>query len=318
MVSDQESLTSLRANPGHSPVSPGQENSIRPCNFRAAGRISNENARLLTDIHETFAHHLANALDGYLGSGIDVKLQSLEQLSIKDYSASIAAFSYLSVATFNTSPSAIFIHSQANLVFPMIDLLLGGTIIGETEPRELSEIEEELMRDLVSVIARMGEAAWRLPTNSFAGCQRIRPTALHHFCPPNERVMLVRCEMELLNVTGTFQLVLPTSFVNVLIKQSKLDPARKKHSLRHFPAVSIRDRILDCDFTVAADLPPMRVPVHELVNLQPGCILKLRAPVSTPGLLTIADKAMFEASPVRTGMQKAAHLGRRTALLGDQ
>jgi flagellar motor switch protein FliM len=292
-------------------VPPAKERSIGPCSFRAAGRISNENARLLTEMHETFAHHLANALDGYLGAGIDVKLQSLEQLAIKDYIASIAPFSYLAAATFNTSPGTVFIHCQINLVFPIIDLLLGGTSTGDSEPRELSEIEEELMRDLMSLIARKGELAWRLPSGSLTGCQRIRSTALHHFCPPNERVTLVRFAMEILNVTGTFQLVLPTSFGNVLVNQGKLDPARKKHSLRQFPGMSIRDRVLDCDFTVASDLPPMRVPVRELVGLQPGCVLKLRAPVSTPGVLTVVDRPIFEALPVRNGLQKAAQLVRR-------
>jgi flagellar motor switch protein FliM len=266
---------------------------------------------LLTDVHEAFAHQLANAVDAYLGTGIDVKLQGLEQLAIKDYIARIAPFSYLASCNFNTSPGTAFIDCHVDLVFPIIDLLLGGTSVGANEPRELSEIEEELMRDLMSLIAKRAEGAWRLAAGSLAGCQRIRSTALHHFCPPNERVTLVRFEMELLNVTGTLQLVLPTPFVAMLIKQSKLDRTRKKHGLRQFPALSIRERILDCDFTVAAGLPSMRVPVRELVGLQPGCVLKLMAPVKTPGLLTVGGHEMFEALPVRNGAQKAAQLVRK-------
>ena len=101
------------------------ERSIQACNFRAAGRISNENARLLTEIHEAFAHRLANAMDAYLGTGIEVKLQSLEQSAIKDYIAGIVPFSYLASATFNTSPGSVFIHCNVDIVFPIIDLLLG-------------------------------------------------------------------------------------------------------------------------------------------------------------------------------------------------
>lgn len=288
-----------------------RERTVRPCNFRAAGRISNENARLLTEIHETFAHHLSNALDVYLSTGIDVKLHSLEQLAIKDYIASIAPFSYLASATWNASPGVVFVHCDANFVFPVIELLLGGTSIGAPEPRDLSEIEEELMRDVVMLMVRNLEAAWRLASGSLTACQRIRPTALHHLCPPNERLTLVRCEIEILSATSTFQLVVPTSFVNVLIKQSKLDSARKKHGLRQFPSVSIRERILDCDFSIAAELPPMRVAVRDLVSLQPGSVLNLRAPVTMSGVLTVADTPMFEALPVRNGLHKAAQLLRR-------
>ncbi len=250
-------------------------------------------------------------MDAYLGAAIDVKLESLEQLAIKDYIAGIAPFSYLASATFNASSGTVFIHCNVDLVFPIIDLLLGGTSVGANEPRDLSEIEEELMRDLMSLIARKAESAWRMCSGSFVACQRIRPTALHHFCPPNERVTLARFEMEILNVTGAFQLVLPTSLTNILLKQSKLDPARRKHGLRHFPSMGVRERLLDSDFIVAAELPPMQVSVRDLISIQPGVVLKLRAPVNMPGLLTVANAPVFEALLVRNGVQKAAQLIRR-------
>jgi flagellar motor switch protein FliM len=52
--------------------------------------------------------------------------------------------------------------------------------------------------------------------------------------------------------------------------------------------------------------------VRDLLALQPGCVLKLRAPVRNPGMLTVGGREIFEAVPVRNGSQKAAQLGRRT------
>jgi len=40
-----------------------QQQVVHSCNFRSAGRLSNEDARTLTALHETFAFHLAGALD---------------------------------------------------------------------------------------------------------------------------------------------------------------------------------------------------------------------------------------------------------------
>jgi flagellar motor switch protein FliM len=62
---------------------------------------------------------------------------------------------------------------------------------------------------------------------------------------------------------------------------------------------------------VAADLPSMRVTVRDLVALQPGFVLKLHAPVRTPGALTVEGQEIFEAVPVRNGTKKAAQVGRR-------
>ena len=39
-----------------------KQRTVHPCNFRTAGRLSNEHARLLSALHETFALRLASTL----------------------------------------------------------------------------------------------------------------------------------------------------------------------------------------------------------------------------------------------------------------
>jgi flagellar motor switch protein FliM len=51
--------------------------------------------------------------------------------------------------------------------------------------------------------------------------------------------------------------------------------------------------------------------VRDLLALVPGSVLKLRAPIRTPGMLSVGGYGIFEAMPVRNGVQKAAQLGRR-------
>jgi flagellar motor switch protein FliM len=288
--------------------------SVRPCNFRAAGKLSNENARALTALHETFVRHLTGALEVYLGTGAKVKLQTLDQLSIEDHIASVLPFTYLAPFSFSAIPSTMIVEFDVDLVFPFIDLLLGGTGSPASDARELSEIEEEIMQDMTSLIVRQAEGAWGIPSLSLTADRRIKPSGLPQYCPANERVTVVKLEIELAEITGSLHLVFATSFVNFLIQQSKSEQPRKKGALRIFPVTSIRERILDCDFVVAADLPSMRVAVRDLISLQPGCVLKLRAPVRTPGMLTVEGREIFEAAPVRNGPQKAAQLGRKVSM----
>ena len=56
--------------------------SIHSCNFRYAGRLSNENARALTSLHEKFALNVTNSLEAFLGTSIRLKMVSLEQLAL--------------------------------------------------------------------------------------------------------------------------------------------------------------------------------------------------------------------------------------------
>ncbi|MGA7156984.1 MAG: flagellar motor switch protein FliM [Acidobacteriaceae bacterium] len=283
--------------------------SVQACNFRSAGRLSNENARSLTAIHEGFARQLASALDVYLGTAMEVKLQSLDQIPLKDHIASIPPLSYIVPFSLSTMPGAVVVECDVDLMFPMIEVLLGGSGGTENNPRELSEIEEEIMHDVTSLIARQAEFSWHMPNMALVSNRRIKSSLLHQYCPANEKVTLVKFQVEIAGVHGSFQLVFPTSFLNALLKQIKLEQPQRKGGLRYFPIRSIRERVQDCDVVLAAGFPRMRVAVRDLIALQPGCLLKLRTPVRTPGMLTVGDLDIFQATPVRNGSKKAAQLG---------
>jgi flagellar motor switch protein FliM len=291
----------------------GKQRTVVDCNFRSAGRLSNENARTLTTIHETFARHLATALDAYLGTGIEVKLSGLEQRPIKEHIAAIPPLTYIVPFSLSTVPGATIVECDINLVFPIVDLLLGGVGQPGDGPRDLSEIDEEIMQDVIALIVRQAEGAWRLPNMPLSANRRVKSSVLHQYCPPNEKVTSVKFEVDISGTVGTFQLVFPAAFLNLIIQQFKLDQPQKKGSVRFFPKPSIRERILDCDVGVAAELQGLKVAVHDLLALLPGSVLKLRAPVRTPGMLTAGGQGIFEATPVRNGVQKAAQLGRRVS-----
>lgn len=291
----------------------GRQRNIVSCNFRSAGRLSNENARSLTGIHETFARHLASMLDAYLGTGLEVKLRGLDQLPVKDHIAGIGPMTYIVPFSLQTIPSTMIVECDIDLVFPMIELLMGGRGNAADQTRELSEIEEEIMHDVTALIARQAESAWHMGSESLKPGRRIKSSVLHQYCPANEKVTVVQFEIELAGTSGSFHLVFPTAFLNILIQQIRLEQPQKRGSVRFFPRPGIRERMLDCDVEVAAELPGLRVAVRDLIALEPGSVLKLRAPVRSPALLTAGGQAIFEATPVRNGLQKAAQLGRKTA-----
>jgi flagellar motor switch protein FliM len=287
---------------------------VQPCDFRSAGRLSNENARALIATHELFTRNLVNSLSNYVGTNITVKLLGLDQVPVNEFVTSVPALSYISSFSLSAASSTLLLTCGIELAFPIIDLLLGGTGIPATQPREFSEIEDEIMQDLMLLIARQTEVAWRMPETPLPAGVRIAPTDLQDVFQTNEKVVLVKFEMEFAGNTGMFQLIFPGSMVNFLVKQSKVGQLQKKGALRFFPTADIRERILDCDVLVAADLPSVRVSVRDLIGLQPGSVLKLHAPVRTPGKLTVGGREIFEAVPVRNGAQKAAQVGRRVQL----
>lgn len=285
--------------------------SIHKFDFRLVGRLSNEDARSLTLLHETFARNLSIALDAYLRTGLEVKLEALDRLPVKEHVASVAPSTYIAPFSLPSIPCIIVVECDMDLVSPIIDLLMGGKGTERGTDRELSEIDEEILQDVLQLIVRRAEAVWRLPESSLIANRRVKPHVLHQSFPPNEKVNVVRFQVEIAGTSGYFQLVFPAAFAGALIKAVKDDQPQRKSAVRYFPTPPLRERILDCDMQVAAELPGLRVSARDLIALQPGSVLKLRAPVNSPGMLTAGGRGLFEAMPVRNGSQRAAQVGRR-------
>jgi flagellar motor switch protein FliM len=198
------------------------------------------------------------------------------------------------------------------LVFPMIDLLLGGTGEASEDIRELTEIDEEIMKSVTSLIVKQLEGSWRDLNLSLTPARCVKPGMIQQIFMANEKLVLLMFEMTLGTTTGPFNIVLPTSFVGFLLRHLKAAQSKKISTLRLTRAPSLRERILDCEFTVSADITQMRVMVKDLVEPKLGTVLKLKAPVRNPGHLTVEGVEIFDATPVRNGMRKAAQLSSRS------
>ena len=290
-----------------------RERTIHSCNFRYAGRLSNENARALTAMHEKFALNVTNSLEVYLGTSIRLKMLSLEQLALQAYISSIAPNTYLLPCALNVMESSFLMEMDIRLIFPIIDLLLGGAgTTASDEPRDLTEIDEEIMEIITTLIVKEVDRSWRALNLSLTPGHCMKPAQITQIYPANEKLVLLMFEMTVGATTGSFKIVLPTSFVGFLLRHMKAAQSKKISILRHLPNPSLRERILDCEFNVAVDITQMRVLVKDLIDLKPGMILKMKAPVKNPGRLTVEGVDIFEALPVRNGTLKAAQLSCRS------
>jgi Flagellar motor switch protein len=280
---------------------------VELCNFRLAGRLSNEDARTLTAMHESIAQQIGEVLDLSMGIECHVRFRSLREISAREFSSDGSAPSY----SVPFESGMVTVEFGTDLVFPLIELLMGGTGDPSDTSRDLSEIEEELMQDIVAQVMRPVESTWSIPGISLTPGARVKPPAKFQALRPGEKVTILRFEASVGNAVGSFHLALAKPFLDLLMKRIKSEQPQANAKVRTFPAPPLRERMLDCDMEVVTELVDLKVAVRDLVRLRRGSVLKLRAPIRTPGMLTAGGRALFEATPVRSGRQRAAQLGRR-------
>lgn len=284
---------------------------IHTCNFRYAGRLSNENARFLSALHEKFAMSVSNALEVYLGASLRVRLISLEQLGIAEYIAGIAPSNYLLPCSMDVMDSHCLIDMDIALILPVIDLLLGGSGDPGEQVHELTEIDEEIMKTVSSLIAKELERTWRSLNLTLAPGHCIKPAMIQQIFPVNEKLVLLMFEMTVGNSNGSFTIALPTPFVGFLLRHLKQSQSKKLSNIR-MQRPSLPERMLDCDFELSAEVLQMRMLLKDLLNLKPGIILQAKSPVKDPAKLTVEGVEVFEALPVRSGTFKAMQIMART------
>ncbi len=285
------------------------ERKIVPCNFRSAGRLSNESTRHLRTMHDAFARSMSHSLDLFLGSPIEVKLAGVDQIGSREFTASLTPGSYLVPFTVMPLQSRVIAKFDSALLFPLLDLLLGGAGEPLDQVRELTDIDEELIRSVTEMMAVQLERAWKACNVTVMPSPSIKPAVVGQLFATEERVIALHFDLTLGVTTAGFHVVLPMAFSNALVRSSQTEATRRIGN-QTSSTFRLRDRLLDCTMMVSADLPGLRISVGELIDLHPGSVLNLRAPVHAPVHLDVGGHALFEVTPVRRDGRKTAQLGR--------
>lgn len=297
-------MTSERATSSPSKAGPV----ILPCNFRSAGRLSNDSIRHLRSMHEGFARNVSHSLDLFLGSPLDMRLLDVEQIGSRDFVTSLAPGSYLVPFTLVPLQVRVIAKFDSALLFPLLDLLLGGSGEPLDTARELTDIDEDLIRSIIELIGVQLERTWKACQVSVMPSPSVKPSVVGQLFLTEERIVSLHFEVALGRTKAGMRIVLPVAFCNALVRSSHPEAGRMLGSDAR-PLLPLRERILDCDMLLSAELPELRISVGELLTLQPGALLNLHTPVHHSVRLHLGSLALFDVTPVRRSGRKTAQLG---------
>ena len=102
---------------------------IKSFDFRFNKRLdkfSNNQLQTLRTLHDNFTRLLNNSLSVYLRTRVEATIVSIEQISYGDFIASIGIPSILGIFSMDPLPGSGIVQVDLNLVFSIIDRLLGG------------------------------------------------------------------------------------------------------------------------------------------------------------------------------------------------
>jgi flagellar motor switch protein FliM len=294
------------------PKAPREERTLTACNFRLSARISKEQLRSVSQLHELFARNLTHSLGAYLRLAFEVNLVSAEQLNYGEFLQRIPEVTYLVSMTLRPMGVSAAIEIDLPLAFPIIDVLLGGPGRAEASVREITEIEEQILESVVRIIGRELESTW-IPVLEvqLAFDSRLRQADISRLMPPSEKILSLSFEIRMPESRGMLNIALPAAVASGLLRKLTQQASYRKQRGTTDSTAQMLRRLDHCIFPVQLVLPEQRIRVSKILALEPGDVLKLDYSLWDAADILVSGKELFHARPVRAGGRRAAQVDGR-------
>jgi flagellar motor switch protein FliM len=250
--------------------------------FRRPDRVSKEQVHALQFLHERAARNLSTSLSAYLRTTITLSVSSVQQATYQEFLGTITdptAFYALGVAPFDDIGA---IEINPSVAFSMIDRMLGGT--GQTGPlsRPLTEIEQNVIDQIVKLVLDGLADAWKAVTSlSFTiRARETRPQMLQ-VAAPNEIIVAVVLEVKVGEARGLINLCIPTSVVETAGTPFAGAWQRQRRELTDAEWGWLRDNLARVPVPVVP-LIRTRLRASAVLALQPGEIIALPLAADRP------------------------------------
>jgi flagellar motor switch protein FliM len=260
--------------------------------FRRPDRIAKDQLRAIHLLHENFARSLASSLSAYLRAYVAVNLVSVEQLSFLEFTQALPSPTSLISLGMKPYDGNAVLEINPSLVFPILEMLLGGSGKVATKiNREITEIEQSILDGLLRIILHDLRTAWHaVATMDFSIEAHETEPQLLQFLAPNEAVVAISIEARIGDTAGMMNIGIPSIIVKMLRQKfdqqwsvRKTQATEDEHARLHGPTIGVRT----------------------LLDLKEGDVLAFDYPLERPVEIALNGKRKYRGEIVTTGRNRA-------------
>ena len=187
---------------------------VKTFDFRFNKRLdkfSNNQLQTLRTLHENFTRLLNNSLSVYLRTRVEASIVSIEQISYGDFIASIGIPSILSIFSMDPLPGSGIVQVDLNLVFSIIDRLLGGPGWFPAKLRDLTDIERTLMQRFMARMLNSYRESWNYLLTLSLKIEALdsNPQFIPRIIPLDQIISYISMELKIGEMSGVMNFCLP-------------------------------------------------------------------------------------------------------------
>ena len=287
------------------------ERRVLPYNFKRPRLFSQDQMRVLTYIHESFARDFSVFLSAQLRTIVDIGLTAVDQVMYSEYVMSSAPPAAIYVAEETNLNHKIVFEFDPRLVVFTIEKLFGGQGTFLKKAREVSQIERRIMSKVMQRCFTELEKAWRQAQEvKFREIAFETNAEFVQIIPAVEPALVCTFEVTVYEHKSYLNLCYPYLLLEKMLGRAGLKqwisgdsaPVSPEHRKRY------EDELRKVAVELRAVLGRAMVSLHDVSDLQPGDVIPLGRAVDDPIQVFAGEGRKFTAQPGRSGKRHALRL----------
>ncbi len=285
--------------------------------FKRPERVSKEQLRAITALHEGFARNFGAELSNFMRTIVEVELSSVEQLTYSQFILSLPNPTCFALLVAEPLEGALVLEMNPTVLFPIIDRLLGGSQDTVTIPeRPLTNIEFRLASKIMQLAIRQLDEMWGhiLPGVTFSVDRTESNPHLVQIVAPNEPVVLVSVEVSLGEHSGMVSLCLPYGAIEPILSDMTKRDWFSRRSKKSSPQTRrlVERGLKRAVLPVSSYLALTTITVRELLDLKSGDIVKTQCRTDAESFLCVNGRLKYAGSPGKYRGKRAFMVTRTT------
>src|SRR5262249_48525305 len=163
---------------------------------------SEDQLAAVTTLHEGFARRVSNSLGAQVRAAFELRLVTVEQLAYREFLSRTPDLTYFASLHVMPIDARAAVQLDITLAYPIIEAILGGSPSEPMEPRDLTEVEEQILETALHLIVQDLHNAWAPVLDlDFQFEQRHRSVQMQSTMHLGEKVLCLTFEARMLEVS---------------------------------------------------------------------------------------------------------------------
>jgi len=282
-----------------------KEKNYKVYNFKRPDKFSKDHLRALETIHENFARQVGLLFSAFLRLSVDVDVVSVDQLTYDEFTRSMPRPITVSVLEFKPLPQQMLMGISHEVTMCIIDRMLGGKGVANAKPRELTDVENNLMRRTISRVTELLQAAWSgiVPGNKITLKGMEESYNNLQIALPSEIVAVLTFEITLANRdSGLMSICFPYPMLEGIIDQLSSQHLFHQHLLANNMEeaenhIALLDRMHYAQIPVSVRLGGVAVSIHDLLHIKPNDVIRLNRQAGSNLLMCLNEAPKYYVQP---------------------